>query len=79
MALPSQLRADLLALDAHAREAAALLDLAAWQLGELDRSAAPMTKATEPLLTAATNVVLAKRRIGDVLEHLDASREVGGA
>lgn len=116
------LRADLALLDASTKEAAALLDLASWQvapcllttvlmcrcaaycaggscghgrhagrctlpfawphlllqLSELDRGVAPMTRKTSPLLRARANIGAAKARSEEVLEHLDASRKVGG-
>ena len=52
----AQLRADLAMLDASTKEAASLLDLAAWQLGELGHQAAPMTSKTLALAQARTNI-----------------------
>jgi exocyst complex protein 7 len=74
----AQLRADLQLLDASTKEAAALLDLASWQLGELGRAAAPMTSKTLALARAKENISAAKQRSEEVLEHLDASRKMQG-
>lgn len=72
----AQLRADLALLEASTREAAQLLDLAAWQLGELDRGAAGLTSKTRTLTRAKESISAAKARSEEVLEHLDASRRV---
>lgn len=56
------LRADLALLDASTKEAASLLDLASWQLGELGRQAAPMTSKTLALARAKENIFAAKQR-----------------
>lgn len=72
----AQLRADLALLEASTREAAQLLDLAAWQLGELDRGTAALTSKTRPLARAKESIAAAKARSEEVLEHLDASRRV---
>jgi hypothetical protein len=74
----ASLRADLALLSSTTKEAAALLDLASWQLGELGRQALPMTSKTHALTRAALNIAAAKQRSEEVLEHLDASRKVGG-
>lgn len=71
------LRADLELLDASTREAASLLDLAAWQLGELDRQGQALTGQTLALATARANIQAARASAEEVLEHLDASRKVG--
>lgn len=71
------LRADLALLDTGTKEAAALLDLVAWQLGELGRQAAPMTSKTLALARARQNIQAARAASEEVLEHLDASRKVG--
>lgn len=73
------LRADLALLDSSAKEAASLLDLASWQLGELARQAFPMTGKTLALTRAKENIAAAKQRSEEVLEHLDASRKVQAA
>ncbi len=72
----AQLRADLALLEASTREAAQLLDLAAWRLGELDRGSAPLTSKTRTLTRAKESISAAKARSEEVLEHLDASRRV---
>lgn len=70
------LRADLQLLDASAKEAAALLDTAAWQLGELGRGAAPMTAKTQVLARARANIQAARAGAEELLENLDTSRRV---
>ncbi|KAL4425956.1 hypothetical protein ABPG75_009972 [Micractinium tetrahymenae] len=74
----AQLGADLALLETSIREAAQLLDLAAWQLGELDRGAAALTSKTRPLCRAKESISAAKARSEEVLEHLDASRKMQG-
>ncbi|KAL4444856.1 hypothetical protein ABPG77_003906 [Micractinium sp. CCAP 211/92] len=74
----AQLRADLALLEASTREAAQLLDLAAWRLGELDRGSAPLTSKTRTLTRAKESISAAKARSEEVLEHLDASRRLQG-
>ncbi len=75
----AQLRTELHLLDASTREAASLLDLASWQLGELDRGSTAMTARTAALVRAQQAISAAKQRSEEVLEHLDASRKVGAA
>ena len=78
VATAEQLRVSLASWQQLTKEACELCDAAAEQMAGLGRSSRGMLAKTEPLFSARHNIQRAQARAGEVLAHLDASRQVGG-